>query len=127
MSRSSLSRALVLGLLLFGGSVLSGCFAHVGYDDAYDDDEPPPGYVATISPYYYEGQPVYWWGGNWHYRDHDHWRHYGAEPAPLREFRMHGGPAPGPRFGVPNRPAPQSGGRRSPAPRSYERARPGRR
>jgi hypothetical protein len=57
------SRALVLGLMMSAGTLLLGCFAHVGYDDdSYYDDEPPPGYVATVSPYYYEGRPAYWQG-----------------------------------------------------------------
>lgn len=99
-------------LTLVGCGLLGGCFAHVGYEDDYYE-APPPAYVTTVEPYYYDGRPVYWWRGGWHYHDHGHWRRYRVEPEPLRSARIQGpravGPthaapvtSPGPRFSNPN-------------------------
>ena len=51
---------------------------------------PPAAYIATVTPEYYEGRPVYWYNDNWYYRDrHNHWVYYRHEPAYLRERRGH--------------------------------------
>jgi hypothetical protein len=50
---------------------------------------PPPAYIATVQPEYYEGRPVYWYGGNWYYRDGGRWTYYHGEPAYLRDRRAH--------------------------------------
>ena len=50
---------------------------------------PPPGYIATTVPVYYQGQPTYWYGGRWVYRDpRGGWGYYRAEPRVLAERRM---------------------------------------
>ena len=54
---------------------------------AQDEDYPPAAYIATTAPAYFEGRPVYWYGGYWYYRDGRAWRHYAAEPHYLYEYR----------------------------------------
>jgi hypothetical protein len=48
---------------------------------------PPPAFIATATPVYFEGRPAYWWGGRWYFRDGGAWRFYHDEPAYLREWR----------------------------------------
>jgi hypothetical protein len=51
---------------------------------------PPDAYVATAQPEYYEGHSVYWYNGNWYYRDErGAWNYYHTEPAYLRDRRAH--------------------------------------
>ncbi|HEY2735999.1 MAG TPA: hypothetical protein VGI70_18505, partial [Polyangiales bacterium] len=64
-------RKILSTLLLCGAAaaMLSGCElgayppSYGGYDESAD--YPPPDYVATAAPVYYEGRPAY--------RYHDHW------------------------------------------------------
>ena len=48
---------------------------------------PPETYIATSEPAYFEGRPVYYYGGYWYYRDGHAWRHYASEPYYLRDYR----------------------------------------
>jgi len=48
---------------------------------------PPPAFVVTASPEYYEGHATYWYQNHWYYRDGSAWRYYNEEPAHLRSFR----------------------------------------
>jgi hypothetical protein len=51
---------------------------------------PPDAYVATTTPEYYEGHAVYWYNGNWYYRDErGGWNYYHTEPPALRDRREH--------------------------------------
>ena len=54
---------------------------------AQDEDYPPSAYIATTEPAYFEGRPVYWYGGYWYYRDGRAGRHYAAEPHYLYQYR----------------------------------------
>jgi hypothetical protein len=57
-------------------------------------DPPPPEYVATSEPVYYEGHATYWYNGHWLWRDeHGNWNHYDREPPALAERRAHVPPA----------------------------------
>jgi len=51
--------------------------------------EPPAAYIATTQPEYFEGRPVYFYGGQWYYRDAHGWNFYRNEPAYLRDRRAH--------------------------------------
>jgi hypothetical protein len=54
---------------------------------------PPPEYIATTEPVYYEGHPAYWYGGHWFWRDeHGGWGHYDHEPPFLADRRGHSPP-----------------------------------
>jgi hypothetical protein len=55
--------------------------------------EPPPAFLATAEPVYFEGRAAYWYGGRWFYRDGRAWRNYREEPGYLREWRGHREPA----------------------------------
>ncbi|MGD0530461.1 MAG: hypothetical protein ABSE49_35335 [Polyangiaceae bacterium] len=54
---------------------------------------PPPEYVATTEPVYYEGHAAYWYGNHWNWRDeHGAWNHYDQEPGFLADHRAHFAP-----------------------------------
>lgn len=73
--------AAVLALVTAG---VSGCYGEL------DEEGPPPGYVATVSPVYYEGRPAYWYGNRWYYRDGARWGAYRSEPGYLHNYRVQG-------------------------------------
>jgi hypothetical protein len=53
-------------------------------------EPPPPEYVATTSPAYYQGHASYWYNGHWYWRDeHGAWNHYEQEPRELADHRAH--------------------------------------
>jgi hypothetical protein len=52
-------------------------------------EAPPPAFIASSTPEYYEGRPVYFFNNAWYYRDGDHWNYYRREPDFLRERRSH--------------------------------------
>jgi hypothetical protein len=55
---------------------------------------PPPEYIATSEPAYYEGHAAYWYNNHWYWRDeHGGWNHYDQEPAFLADRRAHFPPA----------------------------------
>ena len=55
---------------------------------------PPPEFVATTEPAYYEGHAAYWYRDHWYWRDeHGAWNHYEREPPFLAERRAHFPPA----------------------------------
>jgi hypothetical protein len=54
---------------------------------------PPPEYIATTEPVYYEGHAAYWYNNHWYWRDGGgNWGHYDQEPAFLADRRMHSPP-----------------------------------
>ncbi len=74
--------------------IFSSCYARVvstGY--GYSDSYPPDAYIATATPYYYEGYPTYWYGGQWYRREPRGWHVYRTEPLYLQQLRVRG-PAP---------------------------------
>jgi len=51
---------------------------------------PPPEFMVSTEPVYYEGHPAYYYGNHWFWRDgHGAWNHYEHEPPFLAERRMH--------------------------------------
>ena len=50
---------------------------------------PPDAYIASTEPEYFEGRPVYFYNGNWYYRDEHGWNYYHTEPPYLHERRSH--------------------------------------
>ena len=49
---------------------------------------PPPEYIATTAPIYYDGHPCYYYQGYWRYRDpRGQWRYYREEPRVLYQRR----------------------------------------
>ena len=49
---------------------------------------PPPAYIASYEPVYYNGYAHYYYGNRWYYRDHvGGWRSYDREPAYLGGYR----------------------------------------
>jgi hypothetical protein len=85
-------RFLAVGALVLGTGALTGCAAEV--EPAYYPDAayyPPPAFVATAAPVYYEGRPVYWYGNRWYYRNGGGWGYYRREPAYLAGRRGYAG------------------------------------
>jgi len=70
--------------------VAAGCYADVEGPPGY---YPPPAYVATVDPVFYEGHAVYWYGEHWAYREGSgRWNYYRSEPAFLASHRAMGAP-----------------------------------
>ena len=82
-SNSSVLRALLVTLPLAG----SAAVLESGEASAQDSRSPPAAFIATTSPAYFDGRPVYWWDGFWFYRDDHRWNFYRDEPLPLRVIR----------------------------------------
>ena len=90
MKRTTFSRALVFASSVAAASAI-GLYGVRAM--AQDDVPPPPEYIATVEPIYYEGHPAYWYNNHWFYRDeHGAWGHYHDEPAFLRDRRFHSPP-----------------------------------
>lgn len=53
------------------------------------DEGPPPDFIATTQPVYFEGRAAYWWNNRWWFRDGPRWGWYHEEPAFLRDHRDH--------------------------------------
>lgn len=62
----------------------------VGAPAAAQWEPPPPEYIATTEPAYYEGHAAYWYNNHWYWRDeHGGWNHYDQEPRELADHRAH--------------------------------------
>ncbi len=90
-SKSAMSRcahgalkAAALAALVSGTMALAGCSAEVVAEPAY---YPPPGYLATVTPVYYEGRPAYYYNDRWYFRSGAGWGYYRNEPAYLYHHR----------------------------------------
>ena len=80
-----------IALVSAAGALAAVCL--VGTPAAAQWVPPPPEYVATTEPVYYEGHAVYWYGGRWYWQDeHGVWSHYDREPPFLANRRMHSPP-----------------------------------
>lgn len=53
---------------------------------------PPPEYIATATPEYYEGHAAYYYNNQWYYRNGSNWAAYHSEPTYLRDRRAHWSP-----------------------------------
>lgn len=94
-------------------------FAAVSIGSATDADAqivvdvgfaPPAAYIATVTPEYYEGRPVYFYNDQWYYRDHGRWMYYRHEPAYLHGRRDYWVHRPGYRGAYRGGPAYRGGG-----------------
>jgi len=75
-------------VLLSGIVALTAMTANAPVADAQVVVESPPSwYVATYSPFYYNGYAHYFYNNHWYYRDHGAWRGYDHEPAGLAGHR----------------------------------------
>jgi hypothetical protein len=81
LARFSTALAILSALGLAGAISLSSTRAEA------QEVVPPPEYIATAQPVYYEGHASYWYGGRWYYRNGGGWGHYAGEPAYLRGWR----------------------------------------
>ena len=84
-STSTLLKAVALGVMVWGTTVASGCAAEVVAEPAY---YPPPAFIATASPVYYEGRPVFFYNERWYFRTGNGWGYYRSEPAYLYKRRV---------------------------------------
>jgi hypothetical protein len=90
MNRTILSKGLVIVSAVGALAAVSA----IGSTAAAQWAPPPPEYIATTAPVYYEGHAAYWYGNHWYWHDeHGAWNHYDHEPAALADRRAHGAPA----------------------------------
>ena len=82
---------------LFKGVVIASALCGVclvGVPAAGQWAPPPPEFIASTEPVYYEGRAAYWYHDHWYWRDaHGAWSHYDVEPAFLADRRAHFPPA----------------------------------
>jgi hypothetical protein len=83
-------RAAALGVMVWGTTAASGCAAEVVAEPTY---YPPPGFIATTAPVYYEGRPAYFYNDRWYFRSGGGWGYYRSEPHYLYNQRTVYGPA----------------------------------
>jgi len=90
-STSTWLKAAALGVMVWGSVAVSGCAAEVRAEPAY---YPPPGFLATASPVYYEGRPAFYYNERWYFRSGGGWGYYRSEPGYLYNHRtIYGAPA----------------------------------
>jgi len=82
-TQAILSKALVLVLPI----AVSAAVVAPGEARAQEDSAPPAAYIATTTPEFFEGRPVYYWNNYWYYRDGPRWNVYRDEPLTLRGLR----------------------------------------
>ena len=62
----------------------------VGVSAAAQWAPPPPEWIATTEPVYFEGHAAYWYENHWVWRDeHGAWARYDHEPPFLANRRAH--------------------------------------
>lgn len=84
-------KAAAVGVMVWGTTVASGCSAEIMAEPAY---YPPPSFVATTSPVYFEGRPAYYYNDRWYFRSGGGWGYYRTEPGYLyRRRAVYGAPA----------------------------------
>ncbi|HUJ63856.1 MAG TPA: hypothetical protein VLX92_35390 [Kofleriaceae bacterium] len=81
-------------LILFAAIATCAGIANSGDAEAQVGVEvvvaPPAAYIATVTPEYYEGRPVYFYNDHWYYRDRwGHWGYYRSEPMYLHGRRAY--------------------------------------
>jgi hypothetical protein len=83
-----IANAFLTAALLTVGCVEGGPAAgQVGF--SVQIGPPPPEFIATTAPVYFEGHPTYWFNGYWHYRDpRGQWLFYRQEPPVLASRRV---------------------------------------
>jgi hypothetical protein len=71
--------------ILVGGA---GCYSTVDAEPVgYTDTTGAPVDIVTYPSFVYMGQPVYFYGDHWWYRDGARWSYYRSEPVELRGHR----------------------------------------
>ncbi len=72
---------------LFCAAAVAACLLSTPAQAQVEVVLPPPDFIATSTPVYYEGHAAYWYGNRWYYRDGGNWRFYHDEPAYLHGYR----------------------------------------
>ncbi len=88
ISKSTWLKAAALSVMVLGTSA-AGCGAEIAVEPAF---YPPPSFIATTAPVYYEGRPAFWYNERWYFRTPTGWAYYRAEPKYLYEQRTIYGP-----------------------------------
>ena len=82
---SNLFKAIAVSVMVWGTTVASGCGAEVIAEPAY---YPPPAFVASTAPVYYQGRPAYYYNDRWYFRSGGGWGYYRSEPGYLYQRRV---------------------------------------
>jgi len=88
-SKSIWLKAAALSVIVSATTAATGCAAEIIAEPAY---YPPPAFVASTAPVYFEGRPAYWYNGRWYFRSAGGWGYYRSEPRYLYEQRTIYGP-----------------------------------
>lgn len=89
-SKCTWLQAAALSVTVLGAAAAStGCSTEVVAEPAF---YPPPSFVATTAPVYFEGRPAYWYNGRWYFRSAGGWAYYRSEPDYLFRQRTIYGP-----------------------------------
>ena len=82
-------QAAAFGIMVAGATATSGCAATIVAEPLY---YPPPGFLATATPVYYEGRPAYYYNDHWYFQTSHGWSYYRSEPGFLYRQRVVVGP-----------------------------------
>jgi hypothetical protein len=78
----------VAGVFAITACSVTGCYAHVEPEPVgYAEVTAAPVDIETYPSVVYGGQPVYFYGDHWWYRDGARWSYYHDEPAELHRQR----------------------------------------
>ncbi len=91
---SRITAALSKGFVLVPAAGALAAALLVGTPAVAQWEPPPPEFIATTEPAYYQGHAAYWYNNHWFWRDdHGSWNHYEQEPRDLADRRAHFPPA----------------------------------
>jgi hypothetical protein len=78
----------ITGVFTIAACSVTGCYAHVDPEPVgYVEVTAAPVDIETYPSVVYGGQPVYFYGDHWWYRDGGRWTYYHDEPAELHRQR----------------------------------------
>jgi hypothetical protein len=90
MNRTISYNGLSKGLVILSALGALAAVSAIGGSAAAQWVPPPPEYIASTEPVYYEGHAAYWYNNAWYWHDeHGAWNHYDHEPQFLADHRAH--------------------------------------
>jgi hypothetical protein len=90
-STSTWFKGALVGVMVWGMTAASGCAAEVVAEPVYF---PPPAFLVSATPVYFEGHPTFFYNERWYFRTPAGWAFYRSEPAYLYKYRAsHAKPA----------------------------------
>jgi len=84
-STSTWLKAAAFGVMVWGTTAASGCTAEVRAEPVY---YPPPMFLSSTAPVYYQGRPAWFYNDHWYFRSGGGWSYYRSEPGYLYNQRV---------------------------------------